>query len=213
MKKLFTAIRKNDFSAVKSLLDKNPVIISEVSHGAPKKDDGQSPLQVALKCASGNIVHLLLDRGADVNFMEEENCANAWRTTVLHDAINRAVMCSRWNVNGINGLEVMNTEREADEAFEILAKMIMLGADVNGKDSYGNACLNRACLQARQILPRDIHDCSRVLTPELYADIKRIFDLLLEKGADIGYISPNSFGKTYFEEYGNETIGEFLKAR
>jgi ankyrin repeat protein len=211
MKKLFTAIRKNDFAAVDALISKNPAIIGEVSRGAPKKDEGQSPLQVALKCASAEIVHLLLDRGADVNFMEAEGGANAWRTPVLHDAINRAVMCARWNTFGINGFEVMNTEREADEAFEILKKMIALGANVNGKDNYGNACLNRACLQARQILPRNKEDENHVLTPELSADIKRIFDLLIESGADMSYISPNSFGKTYKEEYGGEPVGEFLK--
>ena len=211
MKKLFTAIRKNDFAAIEALLYKNPAIISEVSRGAPKKDEGQSPLQVALKCASAEIVHLLLERGADVNFMEAEGGANAWRTPVLHDAINRAVMCARWNVIGLNGFEVMSTDREANEAFDILGKMIALGADVNGKDSYGNACVNRACLQARQILPRNKEDENRVLTPELRADLKRIFDLLIESGADMNYISPNSFGKTYIEEYGSEPVGEFLK--
>ncbi len=150
MKKLFTSIRKNDLAMVKSLLDKNPALISSVSHGAPKKDDGQSPLQVALKAASSSVVHLLLDRGADVNFMEDETCANFWRAPVLHDAINRAVMCSRWNTVGINGFEVMSTEKEADEAFEILEKMVKLGADVNGKDSCGNAAsTERACRQGR----------------------------------------------------------------
>lgn len=210
MKKLFTAIRKNDFSTVKTLVSENPAIIGEVSHGAPKKDEGQSPLQVALKCASDEIVHFLLDSGADVNFMESEPCANPWRAPVLHDAINRAVMCSRWNDTGVNGFEVMNTEREADAAFEILAKMVALGADVNGKDSYGNACMNRACLQARQVLPRTHGDVYRRLTPELRADIKRIFDLLIENGADMNYIAPNEFGKTYMESYGTETVGEFL---
>ena len=210
MKKLFTAIRKNDLAAVEELLSKNPSIISEVSHGAPKKDDGQSPLQVALKAASSEMVNLLLDYGADVNFMEDEDSANDWRTPVLHDAINRAVMCSRWNNVGINGFEVMSTEKEADEAFEILEKMIKLGADVNSKDSYGNACLDRACLQARQILPRNKEDDSRILTPELHKDIARIFDLLISSGADMEYIAPNAFGKTYAESYGNETVGFFL---
>jgi len=211
MKKLFTAIRKNDFDTVKALLSKNPAIISEVSYGTPKKDDGQSPLQVALKAASSSIVHLLIENGADVNFIEDETSANSWRTPVLHDAVNRAVMCSRWNTVGINGFEVMSTEKEADEAFEILEKMIKLGADVNGKDSYGSACLDRACLQARQILPRNKGDDSRVLTLELYADIKRIFILLISHGADMNYIAPNAFGKTYEEAYGNEMLGTFLK--
>ncbi len=66
-------------------------------------------------------------------------------------------------------------------------------------------------MQARQILPRNKEDENRVLTPELRADIERIFDLLIESGADMNYISPNSFGKTYKEEYGSEPVGEFLK--
>jgi len=210
MKKLFTAIRKNDFETVKALLSKNPSIVSEVSHGAPKKDDGQSPLQVALKCASDEIVHRLLDCGADVNFMEDETSADSWRAPVLHDAINRAVMCSRWNTDDINGFEVMSTEGAAEGAFAVLEKMIKLGADVNSKDSYGNACLDRACLQARQILPRYTDD-GRILTPELRTDLARIFSLLIENGADMDYIAPNAFGKTYFEAYGNEAVGEFLK--
>lgn len=211
MKKLFTAIRKNDFDTVKALLSKDPAIISEVSHGAPKRDEGQSPLQVALKAASSPIVHLLLDRGADVNFIENEADASSLRTPVLHDAINRAVMCTRWNTVGINGFEVMSTEKEADEAFEILEKIVKLGADVNSKDSYGNACLDRAILQARQILPRNKEDGSRILTPELYADISRTFDLLISCGADREYIAPYAFGKTYAETYGSETVGIFIK--
>ena len=211
MKKLFTSIRKNDLVMVKSLLDKNPELISSVSHGSPKKDDGQSLLQVALKASSAEMVNLLLHYGADVNFMEDEDSANDWRTPVLHDAINRAVMCSRWNNVGINGFEVMSTEKESNEAFEILEKMIKLGADVNGKDSYGNACLDRACLQARQILPRNKEDDSRILTLELHKDIARIFDLLISSGADMEYIAPNAFGKTYAESYGNETVGIFIR--
>ena len=62
MKKLFTAIRKCDLETVKSLLDKSPELISCISVGAPKKDEGQSPLQVALKASSVEIVDLLLDR-------------------------------------------------------------------------------------------------------------------------------------------------------
>ena len=49
MKKLFTAIQKNDITTVKALLDKLPELISCTLKGTPKKYDGQSPLQVALK--------------------------------------------------------------------------------------------------------------------------------------------------------------------
>ena len=209
MKKLFTAIQKNDITTVKALLDKSPELVSCTLKGTPKKYDGQSPLQVALKDSSTEMIELLLEYHPDVNFIEDESCANTWRAPVIHDAINRAILYSRWNVNRPDGLEVENTKEEADAAFAILKKLISLGADVNAKDSYGNACIDRACLQARQILPiKGSND--RILTAELRSDISRIFDLLISSGADMDYIAPNAWGKTYKEQYGNETVGVFL---
>lgn len=209
MKKLFTAIQKNDIATVRALLDKSPELISCTLKGTPKKYDGQSPLQVALKESSTEMIELLLGYNPNVNFIEDESCTNAWRTPVIHDAINRAIMYSRWNVCRPSGLEVFNDEQSADEAFDILKKLISMGADVNAKDSYGNACLDRACMQARHVLPvRGRND--RILTSELRSDISRIFELLINSGADMNYIAPNAFGKTYKEQYENETVGEFL---
>ena len=210
MKKLFTAIQKNDIATVKVLLDKSPDLISCVSKGAPKKYDGQSPLQVALKTANTEMIDLLLTYRPDVNFIEDESCVNEWRAPVIHDAINRAIMFSRWNCKNINGqTEVYNTKEEADESFKILQKLIGLGADVNAKDSYGNACMDRACLQARQILPRKGSD-DRVLTSELRFDLARIFDLLISSGADMDYVAPNAFGTKYKEACADEPVGEFI---
>ena len=209
MKKLFTAIQKNDLQTVKALLDNCPELIFCASQGTPKKYEGQSPLQVALKASSSEIIDLLLEYHPDVNFIEDESCANQWRAPVIHDAINRAIIYSRWNVNHPDGIEVENTKEKSDDAFTILQKLISLGADVNAKDSYGNACIDRTCLQARQILPiKGSND--RVLTPELRFDIARIFNLLIVNGADMNYIAPNAFGRTYIEQYKNEVVEEFL---
>ena len=210
MKKLFTAIQKNNHATVAALLDKSPELIRCVHQGNPKKFDGQSPLQVALKTADTQMVELLLTHCPDVNFMETESCANDWRAPVLHDAIDRAIMSARWNVSRPDGLEVFNTQAQADEAFAILKKLIELGADVNAQDSYGNAGMDRACLQARQILPRPNSD-DRVLTDELRNDLSRIFALLKLSGADMDYVAPNAFGKTYAEQYVDEAIGFFLQ--
>ena len=209
MKKLFVAIQKNDIDTVRTMLDKSPELISCVFKGSPKKLDGQSPLQVALKESSTEIIELLLDYHPDVNFIEGEDCLNCWRAPVIHDAINRAVMQSRWNVNRADGLEVYNDEKSAAAAFSILNRMISMGANVNAKDSYGNACLDRACLQARQILPvNGSHD--RILTDELRADISHVFELLIRSGADVNYIAPNACGKTYKARYENEALGCFF---
>ena len=209
MKKLFTAIQKNDMVTVKTLLNKSPELISCTLKGTPKKYDGQSPLQVALKDSSTEMIELLLEYHPDVNFIEDESCANTWRAPVIHDAINRAIMYSRWNVNRLDGLEVYNTKEEADAAFAILNKLISLGADVNAKDSFGNACIDRACLQARQILPAQGSN-DRILTSELHFDINRIFNILVTNGADLTYIETNAFGKNYIEQYKNEYVEELL---
>lgn len=64
MNKLFADIRHGDIDAVKSAISKNPEVVNEMFSGSkPKKDIGQSPLQVALKCAQFDIIDLLLDNG------------------------------------------------------------------------------------------------------------------------------------------------------
>ena len=210
MKKLFTAIKKEDFESVKDIIEKKPETVNCISTGTPKTDFGQSPLQIALKSSSTEIINYLLDNKSDVNFIEEENTVNTWRAPVIHDAINRAVMCSRWNIMRDDGIEVFNDEKKANDAFEILKHIIKLGANVNEKDSYGNSCLDRACLQARQILPHDGYN-DRLLTDELKYDLKRIFDLLIENGADLNYINQiTARTQTYAEEYKNEALGIFL---
>lgn len=67
MKKLFQAIRQGNDAAVRALLEKKPELISCTAKQPPKKDDGQSPLQVALKTGRLEIAEYLLDLGADVN--------------------------------------------------------------------------------------------------------------------------------------------------
>lgn len=204
MKKLFTAIRKSDLEAVGKILEKDPSLIACTANAPPKKDDGQSPLQVALKTDNAAIANYLLDMGADVNFMESEGCINSWRAPVLHDAINAAVMTSRWNDYTDGNLTVFSTAERADESYAILARMIEMGADVNAVDSVGNSCLWRAAIQAEQILPRrfeteDGFPPDRILTDELQSDLARIFRLLIQSGADVEKKHP--YLEVSFREY------------
>ena len=214
MKKLFTAIHKGDLAAVQKLLDKDPALIACTARKPPKNDDGQSPLQVALKSGQLEIAAFLLDRGADVNFMEAPDCANPWRMPAVQDAITAAILCSRWNTMAPDGtLEVFSTAERADLAFSILERMIS-AADVTCRDSNGSGCYERAILSARQILPKwdRAAKCAmndRKLTDELRRDLSRIFRLLIDSGVPADNIDPN-WGMPLAPVYKDEPVGEFL---
>lgn len=66
----------------------------------PKKDNGQSPLQVALKIGAYDIIDYLIKNNADVNFMEAEDDDPGLRCPVLHDAITMVLMTAS---NGVVG--------------------------------------------------------------------------------------------------------------
>ena len=215
MKKLFQALKKNDFETVKYLLTQKPELINCTARKPPKSEDGQSLLQIALKYNRFDIADYLLDLGADVNFIEADTCANDWRTPVLHDAINMAVMMSRWNTN-TGKFVVYSTKESADRSYHILERILTMGADVNALDSYGNSGLWRFCLQTRQILPAfdtatKTLRSDRIYTDELKSDLSRIVSLLKKHGMDMDYISPNA-GKTAVEKYKNELLGELLRS-
>jgi Ankyrin repeat. len=95
MKALFTAIRQSDFEKVKTLIERKPELVNCVAKQPPKKDDGQSPLQVAFKTGNFDIADYLVDQGANVNFIEAESI-NEWKAPVIHDAIRATVFSSRF---------------------------------------------------------------------------------------------------------------------
>ena len=215
MKKTFDYIRKGNIDEIKKILDDNPYEINAVAKQPPKKDDGQSLLQVAIKNGQFEIANLLLDYGVDVNFIESEDCCNEWRMPVLHDSIRAAVMCSRWNVKNLAGLNYVekNSKEKSDEAYNLLERIINLGADINCKDSYNNTILDRAILDAIQILPaynyqtNTISD-NRKLTDNLRCDLNRIFMLLYKNGASVNWV--NNTGKSINECYKKGNIVEFI---
>ena len=182
---------------------------------APKKDDGQSPLQVALKTGAFDIADFLIDNGADLNFMEDESCCNTWRAPVIHDAINAAVMSSRWNTNNpYMGFEVYSTEENAITARKLLEKMLQLGSDINMLDSFGNSGIWRYCIQASQILPSFNYatncECDdKIFTVELETDLLSILKLLCKYGADLSYVSPN-VGLTVKAFFANGSMAKLL---
>jgi len=101
IKSFFSAIRKHDNLKVQIMLDSNPDIVNVRTFAPPKKDDGQSPLQVAFKCGNFEIADILINNNADVNFVEQSGI-NEWNMPVLHDAIRAAIFSARTVINPEN---------------------------------------------------------------------------------------------------------------
>lgn len=207
MKKLFLAIRHGDLQKVKDLIDNDPELVHCTAKQPPKKDDGQSPLQVALKSGNFAIADYLLDMGADPNFMESEDCCyNEWRAPALHEAIRAAVMESRWNVQrgGWRGepvhYEVMSKPEVTEQAYGVLGKMISSGGDVNKLDSVGMNSIWRFFSDAFQVLPRDDDDKRNLFSDEVHSDLLRILKLLKSAGARFDIVHP-AIGWTVKELY------------
>lgn len=123
MKKLFTMIRRGN-------LDKKPDLISCLAKAPPKKDDGQSPLMVAIKSDNLEVAHLLLDRGADVNFADAVNPYGInFSAPIWYDAIGQCFMRA--------GDHVSQAHKERTRGyFLLLRRLLDMGMDPNQKTSY-----------------------------------------------------------------------------
>ena len=171
MKKIFTVIRQGKLDEVKMILEKKPELVNCVSGALPKKDHGQSPLQVALKTGKYEIADYLISHGADVNFMEAEDDDPGLRAPVLFDAINATItsLCYR-------------RVDESDIAFDYVKLLIEKGADVNKSASNGFDSINWSICKAELLFER----------PTIYPNVQekvreqltRILDILIENGAD-----------------------------
>lgn len=125
MKKLFVAVRKQDFETVKRILDANPELINCVATPPPKKDDGQSLLQVANKVGCWEIAHYLIDKGIDVNYMEPDHglpWTKCFTCPVLIDAITFLLRGYGWQKN-------------AEERMKLILHLLEKGADPNKTDN------------------------------------------------------------------------------
>lgn len=215
MRKLFAAIKKNDVDLVKKILEDDQNLIDCVAKQPPKSDDGKSLLQVAIKDGTIEIANYLLDKGANVNFMESDTSANGWQIPVIQDAISCAIMRTRWCVlDAQNNEVVQHTKEESDEAFSLLKRMIDLGADLNCVDSRGNTTLERVAMQAAQIMPLynpNTHQYTekRKITNEFRSDLERIFSLLFEQGLTSN-IKMRTSNMTIKEFYSKHPLNEFL---
>ncbi len=192
MKALFIAIRKREIEKIKELITKRPDLVNCIAKEPPKKDDGQSPLQIAFKTGNFWAVKYFLENGADVNFIDTTS-VNDWKMPVLHDAVMATVALARfeypidpWNEEKKDIYELKGVKEHFEKTFSLLKIMVDKEANVNSVDSYGNSVLMRACADIQNRWT----NTDRPLAKETVEDLKQIFDLLISSGADIYLSTP-----------------------
>lgn len=216
MQKTFQLLRRGDLEGVRQILDKKPEEVNAVSGDKPKRDQGQSLLQVAIKSGHLDIADLLIDRGADLNFIEEPTELNPFCQPVLQTAGGRAVFDCRRMIKRWNGqYEMYSSKEKADQSFKVFKKMLELGADISQKDSHGGTLLQNILRETKEVLPsyywktKETSD-NILITDELRHDLNRIYDLLIRYGVTSEEIS--AYHKIPLKElYQNSPTMEFLK--
>lgn len=192
MKKLFTMIRRGNLEEVARILDKNPDLISCLAKAPPKKDDGQSPLMVAIKSDNLEVAHLLLDRGADVNFADAVNpYGNNFGAPIWYDAIVQCFLRARHTVGP-------GPERSKGY-FLLLRRLLGMGMDPNPKTSHGLTAWQHALEQydefAHDSFPSYYVETAKEENRRLREMLQAVLDELLKHGADIHeFIPPNEKG-------------------
>ena len=174
MNKLFKDIRHSDIEAVRAAISKNINVVNEVYNAkAPKKDIGQSPLQVAIKCGEFEIIELLLENGADSDFMEDPALVppHSVCMSVLHDAI----------IGAFSAL-CYKQYNQSDKYVNLIKTLLENGANPNRKTSSEMLPIGTAVNEAETILER------RSAYPEIQEITKtrlfEILNLLIKYGAD-----------------------------
>jgi len=174
MNKLFKDIRHSDIEAVRASISKKADVVNEVYNAkAPKKDIGQSPLQVAIKCGEFEIIELLLENGADADFMEDPALVppHSVCMSVLHNAI----------IGAFSSL-CYKKYSDSEKYMNLIERLLGNGADPNRKTSSDILPIGTAVNSAEMILER------KEAYPEIQEIAKqRLFDtldLLIKYGAD-----------------------------
>ena len=105
-----------------------------------------------------------------------------------------------------------HTRAEADDAFAFLRRMLEHGADVRATDRYGRGVLMEAVEETGRLCPIRSEENGefypgRPVTEEMRHDIRRIFRLLIDAGADRENRSAYS-GKTIRQHYEGSPVWE-----
>lgn len=170
MKELIMAIRNGKFDEVVAIINRKPELVHCAAPKLPKRDSGQSTLQIAIKTDNLDIAEFLIRQGANVNFIEDKSIAEVPQP-VLHDCISRVFFGS-----------IVSDKLYYDQTLNLLKLMLSKGANPKMVDCYGNQALHRAVLDARRIVTYPNFDEMEKITIERF---REIFRMLIDAGADI----------------------------
>lgn len=193
MKKLFKAIKQNDFEEVQRIIESHygdPELVNCIAEAPPKMDEGQSALQVAIKNGGGwhdtRIISYLLDKGADVNFREDDKGLRIQEIScwpVLMDMAQAVYM---------NATELYfkydpeETKNKADEFIAVFQRMLELGADPNMTDNRLYPVWSYVLGDGYEGHHTGRHETNNEEYNAFLADItKRLMDLMIAHGANI----------------------------
>ncbi len=169
MERFFVSIRRGDLAEVTRLLDERPELVRATRSKGPKKDLGQQPLGIAIKTRRYAIARLLLERGADVNFIEAEGTADGMRLPVVEDAVESAV------ATGVGATADAGDHRDA---MALLRDMVARGAVVDTiNPGHGRPGLE-------WFAERVVHHGHRGLGPAEVRAVTAIAQVLVDAGAD-----------------------------
>jgi len=138
MKVFFKAIRDSNIDKVINYLEKKPELANAISKTLPKKDDGQSALQVAFKTNNIDIAKILIDANANINYIDKSDINN-WNLPVFHDFL-RALVFS-----------VSKSEEEYLKKIKMFKYLLSKNIDITQCDSYNNNSLVRLVLDTDQV--------------------------------------------------------------
>lgn len=195
MKKLFTAIRQGKVDEVAAILDRKPELISCLAKAPPKKDDGQSPLMVAIKSDNPKVAHLLLDRGADVNFRDAPTQPHSESAPIWYMAVGQCFMRAGDHVSE-------QSKERSKEYFLLLRRLLDMGMDPNQKFTSDFTSVN-AWQQALYEYDHFVHgtypsyyvEQTKTGNRQLREMLKAVLDELLAHGVDIhDFTPPNEKG-------------------
>ncbi len=197
MKALFEAIRHGETDEVIRILERHPELLDTPSTAPPKKDEGQSPLQVAVKTGRIDIADYLIRRGADVNYMESGGeQEKAWHAPVIQDAvISVFTACCHGDYD------------RSRRTLEILRSLLERGAEPNKPDSFGRIAWDVAGSQLVQVLCPPYSAKQQNFARK---QAREVFGLLLEHGSRI--VEPSYLPAISVEAY-RTFMEDFFRSR